>query len=76
MKKNLFSTKKKAVELGHTEAIWQLGRMYEFGIGVDVDEDEAFYYYKKGADVGDAFSIDSLAECYRKGIGTVPDMKK
>ena len=50
--------------------------MYEFGIGVDVDEDEAFYYYKKGADVGDAFSIDSLAECYRKGIGTVSDMGK
>lgn len=50
--------------------------MYEFGIGVDADENEAFYYYKKAVDAGDVLAIDSLSKCYREGIGTAPNFEK
>lgn len=38
------------------EACGQLANMYEHGLGVDVDKEQARYYYKLGAMKGDAFS--------------------
>jgi len=44
---------KKAADGGHSKALYELGRIYEFGELVDRDYKKALRYYKKSADLGD-----------------------
>jgi len=45
-----------------------LGRMYEKGLGSEVNLRLAFESYKKGADIGDSFCTFALGKYYEKGI--------
>lgn len=60
----------KAANLGHVEAQLEVGKAYEYGCGVEMDEEKAFEWYKKAAEVENADALDLLAECYDEGIGT------
>ena len=42
----------KAAEVGNKEAQYNLGRCYEFGIGIEKGEAKAFENYKKSAEKG------------------------
>lgn len=60
----------RAAELGHSEAQWTLGKMYEEGVGVAKNPAQAVYWYKK-ADI--PYAHKELARCYREGIGVPKD---
>ena len=53
-----------------------VAHMYESGTGVEKDEDEAFYYYKKSVDAGCVLAMTFLANCYLLGKGTPPNEEK
>ena len=59
----------RAAELGDSEAIKEIGNMYAYGIGVDVDDDKAFEYYQRAADLGNFNAINNLGNCYMDGRG-------
>ena len=44
----------KAAAQGHAAAQFNLGRMYEYGLGVDKDPAQALAWYQKAADQGHA----------------------
>ncbi len=51
--------------------IWyQLGRLYNFGYGTEKNYFEAFKWYKKAADKGNAYACYETAKMLQKGIGT------
>ena len=54
-------------------ASYNLGEIYELGIGIDKDEIKAFEFYKKSADL-DAQIY--LGYCYINGIGTEINKEK
>ncbi|MBR4221013.1 MAG: sel1 repeat family protein, partial [Victivallales bacterium] len=54
-------------------AQFQLAGFYAGGIGTDVDEKEAFKYYKYAADNGDIASCYAVGMRYFYGIGTEKD---
>lgn len=41
-----------AAEQGHSQAQWRLGRMYEYGLGVDLSYPDARKWYKESAEQG------------------------
>ncbi len=53
-----------------------LGIQYAFGLGVEKNPVRGFEYMKKAADAGDKFGLMYLANFYRYGIGTKPDMNQ
>lgn len=59
-----------AAEAGHANSQFNLGLMYEQGIGVDKDEKEAIVWYRKSAVQGNAFAQFNLAVLYENGRGT------
>ena len=50
-----------------------LGTLYYYGKGVDKDENQAFYWYKKSAEAGDTYAMYMLVTCYEEGIGCEKD---
>lgn len=42
----------KAADAGNTRAITNLGRMYEYGLGVEQSYEKAIKYYKKASEMG------------------------
>ena len=66
----------RADELGDDSACWGLGRFYETGTAVEQDLEQAFAYYRKGAEREDLNSLCRLARCYALGIGTRKDREK
>lgn len=44
---------------------YELGRMYEEGLGVEVDMDQAFYYFLDAADCGDKMAMHKVGLLYR-----------
>ncbi len=54
----------RAAELGSSDAMNNLGRLCENGIGVDKDEAEAFQWYGKVAERGNAKAMQAIAKCY------------
>lgn len=60
---------KMAVANGEVEAAHNLGFMYERGIGVEKNVDEAIKWYKVGAEGGVADSQWNLALMYQKVLG-------
>jgi TPR repeat protein len=55
---------------GHMKAQFHLGLLYEMGLGVKRDYDEAANWYRKAAVQGDMNAMKKLAEMQRKGLTT------
>ena len=64
-----FKSVKQAAELEDSTAQWQLGRMYEFGDGVEKDKDEAVKWYKESAKRDNAIGQWRLGTMYYFGHG-------
>ena len=54
---------------GVAAAHGQLGLCYERGIGIEVNLDQAIFYYQMGAEKSDPASLYHLAHCYYTGLG-------
>ena len=63
-------------EAGHTRAMNNVALMYKKGLGLPVDLEKAFFYYKKSADQGFLLAEFNLAGMYSTGKGTPKDPKK
>ncbi|MCK7615854.1 caspase family protein [Roseibium sediminicola] len=67
----------KAADAGDPEAMFELARMYERGIGVDQDVDKALDLFRKSAAEGFADAINDLGFLhFQGGLGIVRDPKK
>ncbi|KAG9296649.1 hypothetical protein G9A89_002920 [Geosiphon pyriformis] len=55
---------------------WLLGVFYEYGIGTDVNQENAFESYLMTAETNDTFGQVSLGNCYYGGKGTERDAGK
>jgi uncharacterized protein len=62
-----------AAEEGHADSQFNLGLMYEKGIGVNKDEKEAVVWYLKAALQGNAYAQYNLAVLYENGHGVNVD---
>lgn len=51
------------------EQMFQVGKCYETGDGVDKDEVEAVKWYRMAAELGSAEAMFELSKCYTFGIG-------
>ena len=69
-----FSHYKKAAELGHLEAIFSVGSMYENGLGVMKSSSQAVDWYKKATLQNYAKAQYNLAVMYYYGKGVKKDM--
>ncbi|CAM2007820.1 DUF922 domain-containing protein [Acanthopleuribacter pedis] len=58
------------------EAAVNLGRMYQFGLGVEQNARKAFQLYKSGARQGHLIAKFNLGIMYWRGIGTNPNEEK
>ena len=63
----------KSAEKGNSEALYWVGRCYEWGIGVAQNEEQAFDAYKKSADQDFGLAFEKVAQCYFKGQGVEQD---
>ena len=54
----------------------RLARLYENGLGVTENINQAFNYYMKAANYGDAFAQSCVANSYFEGEGTYKDVNK
>lgn len=64
------------VDFGHPVAGTNLGWMYEYGRGTDVDKNMAVEYYKISAERGDDVGQCNLANCYENGEGIEANRNK
>lgn len=55
-----------------------IGTIYQMGVGVGMDGEEAAYWFQEGYNMGDHwFSPTNLGDIYRKGCGNLPpDLEK
>jgi formylglycine-generating enzyme required for sulfatase activity len=66
----------KAAEKGNAEAEYHIGELYDYGFGVDEDDEIAADWYKKSAEKGYAEAQDRLASMYFVGNGVGKDYEK
>jgi len=65
----------RAADAGNVKAELNLGAAYAGGgPGVNPDPVEAFRWYRKAADSGDAMGQFMVGNCYEKGFGISPDL--
>lgn len=64
---------KRLAEEGIAECQTALGSCYIEGIGVAVNEKEAFQWFRKAAEQGDCDAQNMLGRCYEEGWGTTKD---
>ena len=62
----------KAADQGLSEAEFNLGCCYEYGLGTNVDEVKALEYYLLAADHGNARAEYNLGLCYEDGHVGLP----
>ncbi len=62
-----------AAERGNTDAMVDIGLMYNNGLGVTQDYAEAVKWYRKAAEQGDAWGQNNLGNKYRDGLGVTQD---
>lgn len=67
---------KRLAEQGIAECQTALGLCYIEGIGVAVNEKEAFQWFRKAAEQGDCDAQNMLGRCYEEGWGTTKDDTK
>ena len=65
-----------SAEQGHIDAQFNLGLMYEQGIGVGKDERQAIAWYRKAAEQGNSNAQFNLAVLYENGRGSAVDFKQ
>ncbi len=61
-------------QMGHTDAINNLGTLYQIGLGVEKDYSKAAHYYQLAAERGHEDAAFNLASFYRLGIGVKKNM--
>jgi TPR repeat protein len=61
----------RAVQQGDMDAMYELGFMYEDGLGVELSHERAFEYYKQAAHLGHRRSQFNLGTMYRDGEGVL-----
>lgn len=66
----------KAAALGHADAMFNLGLIYNMGRGVPQDYNKSFEWLQKAADLGNPGAIGGLARYYIDGIGVEQDQNK
>lgn len=65
---------RQAVGNNYPYAEYLLGKCYEDGTGVGVNETEAFSLFLKAARMGEGRAYEELAECYERGYGVTQDL--
>ncbi len=65
-----------AAEAGNVEAQFNVGLMYERGLGVSKDERESLVWYRKSAEQGYSNAQFNLAVMYENGLGTAVDFSQ
>lgn len=65
----------RAADLGHVDAMFNLGVGYANGLGVPVDFDQAMKWYTKAAEHGSADAMYNIGASYDKGHGTAQNKK-
>ena len=66
---------KEAAELFHPAAQYWYARCLEWGLGVSANADEAFTWYERAAQLGDAQAQCRLGDACRKGERGEPDVQ-
>ena len=56
--------------------MFELARRYEFGDGVEENDEEAVAWYRRAAAAGDYEAMYELGKCYRWGIGVKKDLNE
>ncbi len=67
---------KKAADEEDGRAMGMIGKIFQFGFGIDVDIEKAFKWYEKGTLYDDAFSCNALGAMYFNGTGAQRDYSK
>lgn len=69
---------KKCASVNNVVAQFYLGQCYEHGIGMEINQQQAFLMYRRAAERGFGPAMQSLANCYSDGIGVSvnPDKAK
>lgn len=62
-----------SADLGFAPAMNNLGQMYAFGIGTDVDKEKAFEWYLRAAKAGNPVAMANVRIAYAKGEGVPQD---
>ena len=71
---SLFEAYRKAAEEGDPVAMYNLGYLYDIGMGgVRRNESAAAEWYHKAADAGDAYAMYTIGSDYMSGYGRVTD---
>lgn len=74
--KEAIVTLEEAADNGSPEAHLELGRLYEYGLGVEADRKRAFAHYLTAAELGDPEGQQTVAESYAYGYGVKQDVAK
>jgi TPR repeat protein len=67
---------RRAAELGHAVAMFNIGLCHELGSGVEQDMEQAINWYIKAAEHGHVLAQFNIAVCYEYGEGVVKDMEQ
>ena len=51
------------------QSMHNLGYCYEKGYGVEQSWEQAFSWYRRGAECGNPVSMSNLGLCYKRGYG-------
>ena len=62
----------KSAEKGNSSAMFQLGKLYENGLGVEPDTNEALKWYKSAVDAGSEEAISYLPKHNTNVVGDDP----
>ncbi|RIB18638.1 hypothetical protein C2G38_2309723 [Gigaspora rosea] len=57
IEKKVFAQFEKSTNMGHAEGINCLGYCYEYGIGVEKNENKSFTYYQKSANMSECIKL-------------------
>ncbi len=69
-----FKTCLKAAKLNYPEAQFNVGVMFERGIGTNQNFQEAVFWYKKASENGNKHSLNNLGNMYVNGLGVPKDI--
>lgn len=65
---------KKLAHMGDPKAQFQLGFMYEVGLGKSIHKGKSFYWYLRSAEQGNPLSINKISQFYMEGIHVSDDL--
>lgn len=74
--KAMYWFKRLVDEHSHVSSMLYIGEMYQDGKGIAKDNNQAFEWYKKGADKGSRDGMNAVGACYLKGTGVAQDYAK